>query len=131
VVVDTSLRSVSAADAAQQPLESQTVWLKNVLCFAGDGDGCTRSRGQQAVVVSNAPTYSYGPGTSETEIDSTTFESLLFKYRVSAVVSGRLGWNALYWAIAPGVHAPCPGGAYPAGPPQGSAGVCGSQAQTS
>ena len=29
------------------------------------------------------------------------------------MVSGRLGWNALYWATAPGLHFPCAGGAYP------------------
>jgi hypothetical protein len=34
-------------------------------------------------------------------------------YRVNVVVSGRLGWNGLYWTLAPGVHDPCPGGDYP------------------
>jgi hypothetical protein len=32
--------------------------------------------------------------------------------KVDMVVSGRLGWNGLYWAHAPGVHEPCPGAGY-------------------
>ena len=41
------------------------------------------------------------------------FESVLFKDKASVVVSGRLGWNALDWATAPGLHFPCAGGKYP------------------
>jgi hypothetical protein len=79
---------------------------------------CSRAAGEQAVVVSNTPTYSYGPGaSSDTEQDATSIEQELVADHVSAVVSGRLGWNGLYYTLAAGVHAPCPGGAYPARPP--------------
>ena len=74
---------------------------------------CTRRHGQQAIVVANTPTYSYGPGgLDETATDATTFESTLMRYRASVVVSGRLGWMGRYWATAPGVHEPCPGADY-------------------
>ena len=34
----------------------------------------------------------------------------MIKDQVNVVVSGHLGWNGVYWALAPGVHFPCPGG---------------------
>jgi hypothetical protein len=72
-----------------------------------------------AVVVSNTPTYSYGPGIAEaTATDQVQLEAILLRHRVSAVISGRLGWNARYWATAPGLHEPCPGGGYRDTPPQ-------------
>jgi hypothetical protein len=119
VVVDTSLGSLAAAAANDQPHEAQTqlAWLKSALCIEGDkasaGQACTRPPSEQAVVVSEDPSYSYGPSTNDIERDATTFEALMQQYRVNAVVSGRLGWNGLYWALAPGVHDPCPGGGYP------------------
>jgi len=127
VFVDTSLKSLSAGESSQQPLESQTRWLTDVLCFKGQGtagQACTRDLSQQAVVVSNTPTYSYGPGsTSDVQTDAASFESVLFQYKASVVVSGRLGWNALYWATAPGLHSPCAGDGYPdpSQPPQAGA----------
>jgi hypothetical protein len=121
VFVDTSLKSLSAGEAVQQPSESQTKWLTDVLCFKGQaavpGQSCSREASQQAVVVSNTPTYTYGPGNTDIQTDATTFETLLFKYRAATVVSGRLGWNALYYATAPGVHAPCAGDPYPSTAP--------------
>src|SRR5205814_345059 len=54
VVVDTSLRSLEASDAQQNPVENQLRWLKDVLSSRPDGE--------RAVVVSNTPSYSYGPG---------------------------------------------------------------------
>ncbi|MGH2956870.1 MAG: hypothetical protein ACRDL6_07755, partial [Solirubrobacterales bacterium] len=121
VVVDTSLGSLSASDPAQYPVElrGQIAWLEEVLCTEGSeadrGDGvrdCTREPGQEAIVVSNAPSYSYGPGQGETQVDSTVFEQILLENDASLVVSGRIGWNGRYWATAPGVHVPCPGGEY-------------------
>ena len=35
-VLDTSLKSLSAADAVQNPVEDQTAWLRSVLCRVGD-----------------------------------------------------------------------------------------------
>jgi hypothetical protein len=70
--------------------------------------------GEPAIVASNTPTYSYGPGgLSDTQGDGSSLEALLFQYRVSVVISGRLGWNGLYWATEPGLHYPCAGSAYP------------------
>jgi len=129
VFLDNSLRSLAASDPGQQPLESgagQTGWLDSMLCFEGQesttGEPCTRKPGKGAVVVAEAPTYTYGPGAlADTATDGATLEALLLRYRVSAVVSGRLGWNALYYlrnvAGAPADHSPPPGGGYPAGPP--------------
>jgi hypothetical protein len=123
--VDTSLRSLAAGDPVQHPLEAgggQAAWLDRVLCIDDGGEhaigGCSRRPDQQAIVVSEAPSYSYGPGYgTETQTDSAAFESILIKNRVSMVVSGRLGWNGLYWAFAPGVHYPCAGGRYAAQAP--------------
>jgi hypothetical protein len=104
VVVDSSLRSLAASDADQNPVEEQLKWLREVL---------QRPEGERAVVVSNTPTYSYGPGQgNETAIDGSALEAVLMAAKVDMVVSGRLGWNALYWAHAPGVHEPCPGSGY-------------------
>jgi hypothetical protein len=116
IFVDTSTGSLAGSDAGQNPVEDQTTWLQSVLGSA--------PAGAKLVVVSNDPTYTYnaaaGSGTNATESDGTTFETLLMRYHVDLVVSGRLGWNGLYYATAPGVHWPCPGGSYPdpaQGPP--------------
>src|SRR5205823_2362675 len=109
VVVDSSRGAINVSDAEQNPIESQTQWLAGVL---------QRPAGERAVVVSETPSYSYGPGaTTDTLTDSAAFETLMLQNHVDAVVSGRLGWNALYWATAAGVHEPCPGGSYPDQPP--------------
>jgi hypothetical protein len=108
VVVDTSLKTLSGAAGTQNPVEEQLKWLTDVLS--------SRPSGEKAVVVSETPSYSYGPGsTSDTLTDSAAFETLMGRERVSAVVSGRLGWNGLYYTstAAPGLHCPQPGGAYP------------------
>jgi hypothetical protein len=118
VVADTSLRTLSGAAGAQNPVEEQLQWLGQVLCEPGQetssSQKCTRATGERAVVVSQTPSYSYGPGAqTDTLTDSTAFETLLFKYSVTAVISGRMGWNGLYWALAPGLHYPCAGSDYP------------------
>src|SRR5205807_1095635 len=108
----------------------QQAWLGSVLCTTPTtpADNC-RAPGEQALVVSNTPTYSYGPGTTtDTQTDATSFETLLFQDKVNAVVSGRLGWNGLYYATAPGLHCPQPGGDYPAKAPDAQAAGCGSAA---
>jgi hypothetical protein len=116
VFADTSLRTLTAGEAVQNPAEPQALWLRDVL--AG------RPPGSRAVVVSNTPAYTYGPGSlSDTLGDAAQFEETMLSGDVSAVVSGRLGWNGLYWTLAPGLHHPCPGGDYPAEPPR-SAGGC-------
>jgi hypothetical protein len=130
VFVDTSLTSVAASDALQTPTEEQLTWLRAMLCVEGQAPvatkPCTRAEGERAVVVSNTPTYSYGPGaTSDTLTESTAFEQVLFDGKVDMVVSGRLGWNARYWAHAPGVHEPCQGGGYQDAPSSGGAALCG------
>ncbi|MDX6651641.1 MAG: hypothetical protein QOJ38_422 [Solirubrobacterales bacterium] len=122
VFVDTSLKSLVVGEADQQPRESQTKWLIDVLCVPGQettpGQKCTREPTEQAVVVSETPSYSYGPSVpNDTLTDGSVFEALLFKYHANMVVSGRLGWNGLYYATAPGVHEPCPGGSYPSAAP--------------
>jgi hypothetical protein len=121
VVLDTSLKSLAASAANDHPHEpgGQLAWVKSVLCLKGDASStntapCTRDPSEQAIVLSEDPTYSYGPGNAtETETDGTTLEALLQQYRVNVVVSGRLGWNGLYWTTAPGLHQPCAGDAYP------------------
>ncbi|MDX6632069.1 MAG: hypothetical protein QOG26_74, partial [Solirubrobacterales bacterium] len=109
VVVDTSLKTLSGIAATQNPVEEQLKWLTDVLA--------SRPEGERAVIVTETPAYSYGPGgVTDTLTDSTSFEALIAREGVDAVISGRLGWNGLFYTIAPGVHSPCPGGAYPAGP---------------
>jgi hypothetical protein len=105
-VVDTSLKTLAGVAGVQNPVEDQLTWLDNVLQEGRDA-------GEPAVVVSETPSYTYGSaGTTDTLTDSAAFEALLVKNRVSAVVSGRLGWNGLYWIEAPGLHSPCPGQPY-------------------
>ncbi|HEX2016662.1 MAG TPA: hypothetical protein VGN69_08200 [Solirubrobacteraceae bacterium] len=118
VMLDSSLKTVSGADSAQNPVESQLAWLRSTLCVSGQdqspADHCSRAANEQAVVVSETPSYSYGPGsTTDTLTDGTTLETLLVQYHANLVVSGRLGWNALYWTTAPGLHSPCAGDPYP------------------
>jgi hypothetical protein len=113
-VVDTSLRTLDGADAVQNPVEpaGQGDWLHQALS--------TRPSGVPAVVLSETPSYSYGPGaSSDTLADSALFERTALGDRASAVISGRLGWNGLYWTRAVAVHEPCPGGAYQSGPSSG------------
>jgi hypothetical protein len=108
VVVDTSLRTLSGVAGTQNPVEEQLKWLTDVLS--------SRPAGERAVVVSETPSYSYGPGaTTDTLTDSAVFEALMAREHVSAVVSGRLGWNGLYYTstLAPGLHCPQQSGAYP------------------
>jgi hypothetical protein len=110
VVVDTSLKTLSGQSGTQNPVEEQLKWLRNTLS--------SRPSGERAVVVSETPSYSYGPGAaSDTLTDSAAFEALMGAQRVDAVVSGRLGWNGLYYTstVAPGLHCPQPGGSYPGG----------------
>jgi hypothetical protein len=120
-VIDTALKSLSASDAIQNPNEpggGQLAWLKQMLD--------ERPKGAQAIVLSNTPTYSYGPGAlTDTQGDGTALESLLLSEHASILVSGRLGWNGRYWATAAGVHYPCPGGAYADEPPATVAPDCG------
>ncbi|MDX6651306.1 MAG: hypothetical protein QOJ38_87, partial [Solirubrobacterales bacterium] len=111
VVLDTSLKSLAASNHNQNPVEEQLGWLKDAL---------QRPAGERAVVLTNTPTYSYGPGANtDTLTEGTVLESILLQNKVDLVVDGRLGWNALYWALAPGVHWPCPGDTYKSAPPQG------------
>ena len=132
VAVDTSLRSLQGSDPVQQPVEpdGQLRWLERMLCREGEtptgGGNCTRGADQPVIVLTSTPTYSYG-ATSPTEInaaDGAQLESLLIEYDASVVVTGRLGWNARYWATAPGVHVPCPGGPYQDAPPAPGTRVC-------
>jgi hypothetical protein len=108
VVVDTSLKTLSVAAGEQNPIESQLKWLSDVLSG--------RPQGEKAVVVSETPSYSYGPGFgTDTLTDSAAFETLMGTDHVSAVISGRLGWNGLYYTstTAAGLHCPQAGGSYP------------------
>jgi hypothetical protein len=116
VILDSSFGSLTASDPVQQPREQsgQLQWLDRVTCLQGSASGCTRLPAEQAVVVTETPTYSYGPGaTTSTATDATAMEQTLIKNQVNGVVSGRLGWNALYWTTAAGVHSPCAGDSYP------------------
>jgi hypothetical protein len=126
VVADTSLKSLTTSDATQNPVEDQATWLRQVLCIKGSSTDtaqtpCTREASERAIVVSNDPTYSYNSdssaGGTETETDAAAFEQLMLDNKVSVVVSGRLGWNGLYYLLATGVHDPSPGGSYPAEAP--------------
>jgi hypothetical protein len=118
VVVDTSLKTLEAT-AAQNPVENQLAWLDQVLS--------SRESDQLAVVVSETPSYSYdnsAGATTDTLLDSAAFETVLVKNKVDAVISGRMGWNGLYWINAPGLHTPCPGGSYQEQPPTDATQVC-------
>jgi hypothetical protein len=122
VFADTSRGSLAASDAMQNPPEEQTAWLDSALCIKGsqtDTGSCTRDPGERAVLVTNTPTYSYGPGglTDTNNKDGAAIESLVFKDQVTAVIQGKLGWNGLYWEQAQGIDTPKAGGAYPSGPP--------------
>jgi hypothetical protein len=128
VFADTSnARSLAASDANQNPLEPQEVWLEEVLCQEGSAADtaaldCTRPEGLPAVVTTTTPTYSYGPGGVDgTQAEAASFESLLLRHEVTALVTGHLGWNGLYYTCAPGLHTPAPGGEHPAGPPRSAA----------
>ena len=135
VVVDTSMRSLAASDPQQEPVEpgGQSAWLDRMLCVKGSADDtktiartCTREPGLPAIVVSNSPTYTYANlDPAQLQQDASAFEAILLRHGVSAVVSGRLGWNGRYWATAPGVHEPCPGDAYQTETPQPGARACG------
>jgi hypothetical protein len=117
VVVDTSLKSIAASNANQNPVEEQLGWLREVL---------KRPAGVRAVVLTNTPTFSYGPGaTTDTMDEASQFEQILMENRVDMVVSGRVGWNARYWAHAPGVHEPCSGQAYQDQPSEQPSSLCG------
>jgi hypothetical protein len=123
VVLDNSMRSLAASQANQNPVEAQSDWLDRVLS--------QRASGERAIVLDNTPTYSFDTTASgggvETATDAATLEQTLLKNRVDVVVSGRLGWNGVYWTLAPGLHYPCPGGspADPDSPPaSGSAPSC-------
>jgi hypothetical protein len=126
-VLDTSLGSLAASDPIQNPAGSaQLKWLSDVLCRAPEttatGETCSREPGQRAIVVSNTPTYSFGPGAlSDTQGDGTALEAVLSAADVDLVVSGRMGWNAVYWSVAPGLHCPRPGDPQPDpnAPPEG------------
>jgi hypothetical protein len=109
VVLDTSLKSLAASNHNQNPVEEQLGWLKDAL---------QRPEGERAVVLTSTPTYSYGPGAStDTVAEGTALESILMQNKVDLVVDGRLGWNALYYALQPGLHWPCPGSSYPTSAP--------------
>jgi hypothetical protein len=132
VFIDNSVaRSLSASEGSQNPVEGgggQAGWLEQVLCIrgetcAGEAPEGAREPGVPAVVVSNAPTYSYGPGGLDAvQADGSVLEGILLRHRVTAVVSGRLGWNGLYYTLGAGLHWPCPGDDYPDRPPDVSKG---------
>ena len=109
VTVDTSEGSLAQSEQQQNPVESQTSWLKTAL---------DRPAGEPAIVLTNRPTFSYGPAaTTDLQTGGNVFESLMSTSDVSAVVTGRLGWNALYYSFGAGLHCPGPGGSYPTGAP--------------
>ena len=136
-VVDNSLGSLAASDGVQNPLEAkgQAQWLRDVLCKApgraATTEPCTRGQDQPAIVLTNTPSYAYrseaSGGGLETAADAATFEQLMLESDVNLVVSGRLGWNGLYYTCAAGVHEPGPDGSYPEKAPQAGGGSpCGS-----
>jgi hypothetical protein len=122
VVLDTSMRSLNASDPQQNPPDSQTKWLQ---------DATNRPNGMPLIVLTNTPTYSYGPGqtSGDTQPDGAAFESLLMQDRASVAVTGRLGWNGLYWALAPGLHEPCPNRGYQEQPSASPDQLCGGAGQ--
>jgi hypothetical protein len=118
VVVDTSMKTAAGA-VLQNPVRDQLTWLDDVLS--------SRGAGVMAVVVSETPSYAYSNtagAATDTLADSAAFETVLVKNNVTAVVSGRLGWNGLYWLAAPGLHTPCPGGSYQQRPPTDASQLC-------
>jgi hypothetical protein len=117
VTVDSSLKTLAGTAGVQNPAEDQLTWLEQVLS--------SRFPKERAVVVTETPPYSYGPGqATDTLADQVAFETLMVKERVDAVVAGRLGWNGLYWLAAPGLHSPCPGGEYQDKPPTDPTQLC-------
>ena len=124
IFVDNSFaRSMTTGEASQNPVEAQggqAAWLERMLCIRAETctSGGTREPGQPAIVISNAPSYSYGPGGLDgVQSDASAFEALLLRHKATAAIAGRIGWNGLYYTIGAGIHTPCPGGAYPSAPP--------------
>ena len=126
-------RSLTAAEGSQNPVEGdggQSGWLERVLCIRGETctSGGTRTADQPAVVVSNTPTYSYGPGGLEaTQTDGSVLETILVRHRATGAIAGRLGWNGLYYTLAAGLHYPCVGDPHPdpnQKPPEASDSLC-------
>jgi hypothetical protein len=134
-IADNSLHSLAVSDPVQRPVESdsgQSGWLDRVLCFKGEAANCSREQGQPALVVANVPTYSYAKSDpTQLATDAATFESQLLRDKVTALISGSLGWNGLYYTCASGLHDPQPGGTYPDGPPQAGGSGCGQVADSS
>jgi hypothetical protein len=110
IFLDNSMGTLQASDPNQNPIEpdgGQLAWLERTLADV-DHNG-----GQQPIVVMNVPTYSYAAGDPTAWAgDSFPLETRFMQNRVRMVVSGGLGWNGRFWATAPGVHHPCPDGAY-------------------
>ncbi len=108
IFLDNSMGTLNSSDPNQNPIDpdGQLQWLERMLADA-------RANRLQTIVAMNRPTYSYQVSDATTwATDGTVLEQTLLKYGVKMVVSGRLGWNGRYWATAPGLHSPCPGGAY-------------------
>jgi hypothetical protein len=61
---------------------------------------------------------------THTATDASVFETLMLRYDVDLVLSGALGFNGLYYTLAPGIHYPCPNGGYPDAPPEGQVPNC-------
>ncbi|MGH2957621.1 MAG: hypothetical protein ACRDL6_11580, partial [Solirubrobacterales bacterium] len=127
IVLDNSWRSLAGSNPQQNPTEEQQTWLQQMLCKRGSAEDttqrpCSREPDQRALVLMNTPTYSYNTqasgGTVETASDQASLESILLTGEADAVISGRLGWNGLYYTLAPGLHFPCVGDEHPA--PDGS-----------
>lgn len=109
-VVDTSLKTLSGVAGVENPIEDQLKWLSDVLTAP------SRHPGEKAVVVTETPTYTYGPGAgTDTMTDANAFETLMGQDHVSTVISGRLGWNGLYYTstTVPDARCPLAGGSYP------------------
>jgi hypothetical protein len=131
IFADSSTKTLGpGSDPLQNPIESKTQmdWLERMLCPVGQrtklmGTSCTREPSTQAIVVTNTPSYNYGQSQGQVMgAEGSLFEKTLLDNRANLVVSGRIGWNGLYYALSNGLHDPQPGGSYPPSPPAPLAG---------
>ena len=113
VVLNTAEGSTSLS-SEDNPKEATTQlqWLDKAL---------KRDPDVPAVVMTNRPTYTYGPGQDKVATDATAIEQKLLDNNATLLVTGAISNNQKYWVTrAAGLHEPAQGSAYPTTVPDGA-----------